>query len=138
MTTTTIRKECSNERTDTSKKKILIIEDNILNIKLISAILEANNYEILQANNGNKGFATARACHPDLILMDMKLPDVSGMEVTRWIKDDEDLHMIPVIAVTASAMKGDAERMIEGGCQGYIPKPISINEFLKTVEAFLS
>ena len=78
----------------------------------------------------------AREQHPDLIIMDIQLPDVSGLKVTKWLKDDESLKSIPVIAVTAFAMDGDEERFLEGGCDAYIPKPISVASFLQTVERF--
>jgi two-component system, cell cycle response regulator DivK len=80
----------------------------------------------------------AREHRPDLILMDIQLPEVSGLEVTKWIKEDDDLRRIPVIAVTAFAMKGDEEKIREGGCEAYIAKPISVNHFLDTVHKFLS
>jgi two-component system cell cycle response regulator DivK len=79
----------------------------------------------------------ARTHKPDLILMDIQLPEVSGLEVTKWLKEDEDLRSIPVIAVTAFAMKGDEEKIREGGCEAYISKPISVVNFLETVEKFL-
>ena len=79
----------------------------------------------------------AREQRPDLILMDIQLPEVSGLEVTKWLKDDEKLRDIPVIAVTAFAMKGDEERIRQGGCEAYISKPISIATFLDTVRRYL-
>jgi two-component system cell cycle response regulator DivK len=79
----------------------------------------------------------ARQHRPDLILMDIQLPEVSGLEVTKWIKDDDDLKKIPVVAVTAFAMKGDEEKIREGGCEAYISKPISVTHFLDTVKRFL-
>jgi two-component system cell cycle response regulator DivK len=80
----------------------------------------------------------AREHRPDLILMDIQLPEVSGLEVTRWIKEDADLRAIPVIAVTAFAMKGDEEKMRKGGCEAYLAKPISVASFLETVERFIN
>jgi two-component system cell cycle response regulator DivK len=80
----------------------------------------------------------AREHHPDLILMDIQLPEVSGLEVTKWIKEDDNLKSIPVVAVTAFAMKGDEEKIREGGCEAYIAKPISVTNFLETVERFLN
>jgi two-component system, cell cycle response regulator DivK len=118
--------------------KILIVEDNDLNLKLFNDLLAAHGYETLQTRDGVEALALARRHHPDLILMDIQLPKVSGLDVTRWIKADESLRMIPVIAVTAFAMKGDREKMCEGGCEDYIAKPISVTSFLKTVERFLS
>jgi two-component system cell cycle response regulator DivK len=78
----------------------------------------------------------AREQRPDLIIMDIQLPDVSGLEVTKWLKDDETLKLIPVIAITAFAMAGDEEKIREGGCDAYIVKPFSISDFLQTVERF--
>jgi two-component system cell cycle response regulator DivK len=85
-----------------------------------------------------EAIALAREHHPDLILMDIQLPEVSGLEVTRWIKDDENLRMIPVIAITAFAMKGDEEKIRQGGCEAYLSKPISVAKFLETVNTFLA
>ena len=119
-------------------KKILIVEDNELNMKLFNDVLEAQGYIILQTRDGMEALDMAREHLPNLILMDIQLPEVSGLEVTRWIKEDEQLRSIPVIAVTAFAMKGDEERIREGGCEAYIPKPISVANFIETVERFIS
>jgi two-component system cell cycle response regulator DivK len=118
--------------------KVLIVEDNELNMKLFNDLLIAHGYETLQTRNGAEALALARRHRPDLILMDIQLPEVSGLEVTRLIKEDEDLKLIPVIAVTAFAMKGDREKMRDGGCEDYVAKPISIAGFLQTVERHLS
>ena len=88
-------------------KTVLVVEDNELNMKLFHDLLEANGYDIVQTRNGLEAIDLAREHHPDLILMDIQLPEVSGLEVTKWIKEDDDLRSIPVIAVTAFAMKGD-------------------------------
>jgi len=120
------------------RKKVLIVEDNDLNMKLFNDLLMAHGYGTLQTKDGFEALALARQHRPDLILMDIQLPEVSGLEVTRWIKDDRDLRMIPIIAVTAFAMKGDEEKIREGGCEAYIAKPISVVSFLRTVERFLS
>ncbi|MGH7029525.1 MAG: response regulator [Stellaceae bacterium] len=120
------------------RHKILIVEDNDLNMKLFNDLLAAHGYETLRTRNGVEALALARQHRPDLILMDIQLPEVSGLEVTRWIKEDESLRMIPVIAVTAFAMKGDKEKMCDGGCEDYIAKPISVTGFLQTIERFLS
>ena len=121
-----------------ARKKVLIVEDNDLNMKLFNDLLVAHGYGTLQTKDGVEALALAREHHPDLILMDIQLPEVSGLQVTQWIKEDDDLRMIPVIAVTAFAMKGDEEKIRDGGCEAYIAKPISVASFLQTVERFLS
>lgn len=118
-------------------KTVLIVEDNELNMKLFHDLLEAHGYETLQTRTGIEALELARQNHPDLILMDIQLPEVSGLEVTKWIKEDEELRSIPVIAVTAFAMKGDEERIRQGGCEAYISKPISVAKFLETVRSYL-
>jgi len=120
------------------RPKVLIVEDNDLNMKLFNDLLVAHGYDTLQTTDGVEALDLARRHHPNLILMDIGLPKMSGLEVTKWIKQDESLKMIPVIAVTAFAMKGDEEKIREGGCEYYIAKPISIDNFLQTVERFLS
>jgi two-component system cell cycle response regulator DivK len=122
----------------TPRKKVLIVEDNDLNMKLFNDLLAANDYDTLQTKNGLEALDLARRHRPDLILMDIQLPEVSGLEVTKWIKGDDELRRIPIVAVTAFAMKGDEEKIREGGCEGYIAKPISVVSFLETVERFLS
>jgi two-component system, cell cycle response regulator DivK len=118
-------------------KRVLIVEDNDLNMKLFHDLLEAHGYDTLQTKDGLEALQLARQHHPDLILMDIQLPEVSGLEVTKWIKEDEELKAIPIVAVTAFAMKGDEEKIREGGCEAYIAKPISIAHFLETVKRFL-
>ncbi len=117
-------------------KTVLIVEDNELNMKLFNDLLDAHGYRTLQTRNGMEALAIARQHRPDLILMDIQLPEVSGLEVTKWLKEDDELREIPVIAVTAFAMKGDEERIREGGCEAYISKPISIPMFLDTIKQF--
>ncbi|MGI9415958.1 MAG: response regulator [Hyphomicrobiales bacterium] len=117
-------------------KTILIVEDNELNMNLFHDLLEAHGYKTLQTRDGLSALDIAREHMPDLILMDIQLPEVSGLEVTKWLKEDENLRTIPVIAVTAFAMKGDEEKIREGGCEAYISKPISVNSFLETVDKF--
>jgi two-component system, cell cycle response regulator DivK len=119
-------------------KKVLIVEDNDLNMKLFNDLLEAHGYETLQTRDGVEALKLARQHRPDLILMDIQLPEISGLEVTKWLKEDDDLRAIPVIAVTAFAMKGDEEKIRGGGCEAYIAKPISVASFLRTVERFLA
>ena len=123
--------------TEPMTKTILIVEDNELNMKLFHDLLDAHGYDVLQTRNGMDALSIAREHHPDLIIMDIQLPEVSGLEVTKWIKDDDDLHDIPVVAVTAFAMKGDEERIRNGGCEAYIAKPISIPDFIATIRQFI-
>lgn len=118
-------------------KKVLIVEDNELNMKLFHDLLEAHGYETLQTREGMKALDLAREHKPDLILMDIQLPEVSGLDVTKWIKNDEELSEIPVVAVTAFAMKGDEERIRAGGCEAYLSKPITVSTFIQTVRKFL-
>jgi two-component system, cell cycle response regulator DivK len=118
-------------------KTVLIVEDNELNMKLFNDLLEAHGYRVLQTRDGLSALEIARQHMPDLILMDIQLPEVSGIEVTKWLKEDDSLRRIPVIAVTAFAMKGDEEKIREGGCEAYISKPISVVSFLETIDGFL-
>ena len=118
-------------------KTIMIVEDNELNMKLFHDLLEANGYDTVETRNGIEALDLARKHRPDLILMDIQLPEVSGLEVTKWLKEDDDLCAIPVVAVTAFAMKGDEERIREGGCEAYISKPISVGRFIETVKQYV-
>lgn len=118
-------------------KSVLIVEDNELNMKLFSDLLEAHGYRVIQTRDGLSALELARRHKPDLVLMDIQLPEVSGIEVTKWLKEADDLRHIPVIAVTAFAMKGDEEKIKEGGCEAYISKPISVLSFLQTIDGFL-
>jgi two-component system cell cycle response regulator DivK len=119
-------------------KTILIVEDNDLNMKLFQDLLEAHGYKTLPTKDGLEAMKLARQHRPDLILMDIQLPEISGLEVTKWLKEDPELKVIPVIAVTAFAMKGDEEKIRQGGCEAYIAKPISVQKFLETVARFLA
>src|SRR5260221_1468030 len=114
-------------------KTVMIVEDNELNMKLFHDLLEAHGYNTVPTGNGIEALDLARKHRPDLILMDIQLPEVSGLEVTKWLKDDQDLRVIPVVAVTAFAMKGDEERIREGGCEAYLSKPISVGKFIETI-----
>lgn len=118
-------------------KTVMIVEDNELNMKLFNDLIEANGYNTVQTTDGNKAIELARQHRPDLILMDIQLPEVSGLDITRWLKEDDDLRTIPVIAVTAFAMKGDEERIRQGGCEAYISKPISVGSFVETIKTYL-
>jgi two-component system cell cycle response regulator DivK len=115
-------------------KTVLIVEDNELNMKLFHDLLEAHGYQTVGTRNGIDAMDLARQ---HLILMDIQLPEVSGLEVTKWLKDDAELKAIPVVAVTAFAMKGDEERIRAGGCEAYLSKPISVGKFIETIRLFL-
>ena len=119
-------------------KKVMIVEDNELNMKLFRDLIEAIGYETVRTRNGLEALDLARTHRPDLILMDIQLPEISGLEVTKWLKEDDDLAAIPVVAVTAFAMKGDEERIREGGCEAYISKPISVVHFLDTIRRLMA
>ena len=127
-----------NAGTNMMKKTVLIVEDNDLNMKLFHDLLEAHGYVTLQTKDGKQALELAQEHHPDLIIMDIQLPEVSGLEVTRWIKSDDSIKHIPIIAVTAFAMKGDEEKIREGGCEAYIAKPISVSNFIETVKSFVN
>ncbi len=118
-------------------KTVMIVEDNDLNMKLFNDLLRANGYETLPMRNGHEALETLKETRPDLIIMDIQLPEISGLEVTRIIKQNERLRDIPVIAVTAFAMKGDEERIRQGGCEGYLSKPISVSTFVDTVRTYV-
>jgi len=134
--TTAVKSAAEQEETATTRQ-VLIVEDNELNMKLFNDLLEANGYQTLQTRDGMEALKLAREHRPDLILMDIQLPEVSGLEVTKWLKEDDELSAIPVIAVTAFAMKGDEEKIRQGGCEDYISKPISVAKFLSIVREYL-
>jgi two-component system cell cycle response regulator DivK len=121
-----------------AERKVLIVEDNVLNMKLFNDLLEAHGYATFQIMNGREALGAARQHRPDLILMDIQLPEMSGIEITKLLKEDEELRDIPVIAVTAFAMRGDEEKIRGAGCDGYLTKPISITGFMKAVEHVFS
>ncbi len=116
---------------------ILIVEDNELNMKLFNDILEAHGFATVQTRDGRDVIDLVRHHHPDLILLDIQLPEISGLEVARQLKQDSELKTIPIIAVTAFAMKGDEEKIRSGGCEAYLSKPISIHHFLSTIRQTL-
>lgn len=118
-------------------KTVLIVEDNALNMKLFQDLLEAHGIGTIDTNDGRNVLELAREHKPDLILMDIQLPEVSGLDVTKWLKDDDELKDIPVIAVTAFAMKGDEQKIREGGCEDYISKPISVVHFMDVIQSYL-
>ena len=116
---------------------ILIVEDDQKNLKLLRDLLQVSGYATIEATDGSRGVEMARTKKPDLILMDIQMPVMDGLEATKILKGDEATKGIPVLALTAYAMKGDEERMREAGCDGYIPKPIDIKKFLKIVAKHL-
>lgn len=119
------------------KKRILIVEDNDLNLKLFRDLLTAHGYDTIETKEGLEAIRLTKNQRPDLILMDIQLPEVSGLDITRRLKSDDDICDIPIIAVTAFAMKDDEEKILSAGCEAYISKPISIVPFLNTVRRFL-
>ncbi len=119
-------------------KTILIVEDEPRNLKLIRDLLQIFGYETMEATDGEHGVELAKAKIPNLILMDIMMPKMDGLEATRIIKADANTKHIPIIALTSYAMKGDRERTIEAGCDGYIAKPVDIQEVLKAIDHLLS
>ena len=117
-------------------KTVLIVEDNELNMKLFNDLLEAHGYLTLKTASGTEALELAKSERPNLILMDIQLPEVSGEVVIQWIKADEAIKHIPIVAVTAFAMKGDEERILSKGCEAYLSKPISIAKFIETVKFY--
>ena len=118
--------------------KILVVEDNHANMKLATLLLGHAGYQVLNAETAAEGIAVAREHMPDLILMDIQLPGMDGLEATRLLKGDEATRTIKVVALTAFAMKGDDERMLAAGCDGYIAKPIEYKNFLAQVAKLLT
>ncbi|MBN66646.1 MAG: two-component system response regulator [Rickettsiales bacterium] len=118
-------------------KKILIVEDNDLNLKLFRDLLGANGFDTVETKEGMEAISLTREIKPDLILMDIQLPEISGLDVTKRIKADPAISGIPIVAVTAFAMKDDEEKILRAGCEAYISKPISIQHFMETVRKFL-
>jgi len=118
-------------------KRILIVEDNELNMKLLRDVLEAYGYATITTGEGGAAFALAREKRPDLILMDLQLPDISGFDAVRQLKDDRETQAIPIVAVTAFAMVGDERKALTSGCDAYLAKPILLRDFLDLVEKFV-
>lgn len=117
--------------------KILIIEDNPANMKLVAAILKNSGYEVLEADNADRGIVIARQEQPHLVLMDIQLPGMDGLTATRMLRDDPATSHLKIVALTASAMKGDEEKILASGCDGYIAKPFNIQKLLNTVQSFI-
>ena len=118
-------------------KTVLIVEDNELNMRLFNDLLQAFGYRTVKTRDGRQAVPLAREHKPDLIVMDIQLPEISGLEITSMLKADDELKAIPVVAVTAFAMRGDEQRIRERGCEAYLSKPISVTTFLDTVRKFI-
>ncbi len=118
-------------------QKILVVEDNELNLKLFCDLLRAHDYEAEPVRDGREAVASARAFAPDLIIMDIQMPYVSGLELIEELKGDDELKAIPIMAVTAYAARGDEERIRDAGAEGYVSKPISVVRFVEAVRALL-
>ncbi len=118
-------------------KTVLIVEDNELNMKLFNDLLEAFGYQTLKTRSGDEAVPLVREHRPDLVIMDIQLPERSGLDITRELKADDGLRHIPVVAVTAFAMRGDEQRIRESGAEAYLSKPISVASFLDTVRRFV-
>jgi two-component system, cell cycle response regulator DivK len=121
----------------TAAKRILVVEDNELNLKLLNDILEAHGYDVLSTGEGAVAAAWARQYRPDLILMDLQLPDMSGLEVTQQLKADPETQSIPIVAVTAFAMAGDEKKALDHGCDAYVSKPFMIKDVLDRIADFI-
>jgi len=120
-----------------AKESILVVDDNEMNVKLLRWLLEKNGYEVHTAADAKTARVSVRAVHPRLVLMDIQLPDIDGLQLTREFKADPELRDIPVVAVTSYAMKGDRQKSIEAGCDGYITKPIDTRQFPLEIEKYL-
>lgn len=120
------------------RKKVLVVEDNKMNLELVTDILEARGYAVVQATNGTEALEIANSEQPDLILMDIQLPEMDGLEVTRLLKKNMSTRDITVVALTAYAMRGDEAKAREAGCSGYIAKPINTREFARVIDGFLT
>jgi CheY-like chemotaxis protein len=120
-----------------NKKTILVVEDNELNMKLLRGVLRITNYDMIEAFDAESGIEIAKEHQPDLILMDIQLPGMDGLEATKFIKQDPDLKHIPVIALTSYAMQGDNTKAFEAGCSDYITKPISTKGLIETLKKIL-
>lgn len=119
------------------KKLILVVEDNIKNLRLVNDILESQGYKVLQAQGGKEGIALAQEKRPDLIIMDIQMPDLDGLLATAILKEDARTADIPVVALTALVMRGDQERILKAGCDGYMQKPVRFDVLVNTVKEWL-
>lgn len=119
-------------------RKILVVEDNDMNMQLVEFLLEEGGYDIVKATSGEEALAITRdGAAPDLILMDIHLPGMDGLSVVRAMKDDARTARIPILALTAHAMRGDRDRFLDAGCDGYISKPIDVKTFLTSIQQYL-
>ena len=118
-------------------KKVLVVEDTEANLYLIRYILEKNGYEVVEARDGSKGVELAIQEKPDLIIMDIQLPDIDGLEATKRIRSSETDGEIPIVALTSYAMVGDREKALAAGCTGYIEKPINPDTFISEIKKYL-
>lgn len=125
------------ERCGVMAKTVLIVEDSELNMRLFNDLLEAFGYRTVKTRDGRQALPLAREHKPDLIVMDIQLPEISGLEITDRLKKDEALKSIPVVAVTAFAMRGDEQKILAAGCDAYLSKPISVTTFLETIRKFI-
>ncbi len=121
-----------------TKDKILVIEDNRLNLKLVKELLRLGKFEVLEASDAESGIDLAKAHNPALILMDVQLPGINGLEATALLKKNDNLSNIPIVALTGCAMKGDRQMALDAGCAGYISKPINTRIFLEQIAQFLN
>src|SRR5580765_3485923 len=119
------------------RKCVLIVEDNPLNMKLFSAMIASQGYDVLQAADGHQGLAMAQQHRPDLVIMDVQLPGMSGLEVAQTLKADDNTRGIRIIATTAYALSDDEQKIIENGCDAYMAKPIAITEFLELIDSLM-
>jgi CheY-like chemotaxis protein len=122
----------------TVSKKILVVEDDRVSLKLVRDVLQANGYETEEATNGEEAVAKAAELRPDLIVMDIRLPGIDGLEATRRLKGEPSTAAIPIVAVTAQAMPEEQARIMAAGCQAYLPKPLRFTEFVSVVKGLLS
>ncbi len=118
-------------------KKILVVEDNEINMYLCCRILRSSGYEVIKARSGEEGIELAIKEKPDLIIMDIQLPDIDGLEATKRIRESEEVDAISIVALTSYAMAGDKEKALNAGCTGYIKKPIDPETFIAEIEKFL-
>jgi two-component system, cell cycle response regulator DivK len=125
------------EKKNMGKGRILIIEDNVDNLDLVRFLLEQEDYEVIQARDGRRGMDLAAAEHPDLILLDMSIPEVDGWKVARQLKDDPQTNSICIVALTAHILPGDRKKALDAGCDGFISKPLDIPNFVEQVSEYL-